>query len=53
MNLVEGLETQTWFEKIKLMLSIMMKLPSLIFDNDEIRKISMLLRQDIMKRKKR
>jgi len=36
-NPVEGLETQIWFGKIKLMLSIMVKLLSLIFDNDEIR----------------
>jgi len=30
-NPVKGLETQTWFEKIKLMLSTMVKLPSLFF----------------------
>jgi hypothetical protein len=36
-NPVEGLETQIWFGKIKLMLSIMVKLLSSIFDNDEIR----------------
>jgi hypothetical protein len=36
MNLVKGLETQTWFGKIKLMSSTMVKLPSLIFDNDGI-----------------
>jgi hypothetical protein len=35
MNPVESLEKQTWFEKMKLILSIMVKLPSLIFYNDE------------------
>ena len=35
MNPVEGLEKQTWFEKMKLILSIMVKLSSLIFYNDE------------------
>ena len=52
-NPVEGLKTQTWFEKIKLMLSIMVKLHSLIFNNDGIQTTSILLRQDIVKRKKR
>jgi hypothetical protein len=52
-NPVESLETQTWFGKIKLILSTMVKLPSLICGNDVIQTTSMLLRQDIVKRKKR
>jgi uncharacterized membrane protein len=51
-NLVEGLEIQTRFEKIKLLLSTMVKLPSSFFCNDGIRITSTLLRQNIVKRKK-
>jgi hypothetical protein len=43
-NSVKGLETQTWFGKIKLMLSTMVKLPPLFFYNDGIWTSSMLLR---------
>jgi len=58
MNQVEGLETQTWFGKMQLMLSIMVKLPlsmskRFMSGNDGIPTPSLLLRQDVVKRKKR
>jgi hypothetical protein len=52
-NPVKGLETQTWLGKIKLMLSTIVKLPLSISGNDGMRTTSMLLKQDIVKRKKR
>uniref|UniRef100_B9NK69 Uncharacterized protein n=1 Tax=Populus trichocarpa TaxID=3694 RepID=B9NK69_POPTR len=58
MNQVEGLETQTWFGKMQLMLSIMVKLPlsmskRFMSGNDGIPTPSLLLRQDVVKRRKR
>ena len=44
MNPVKGLETQTLFGKIKLTLSTMVKLPSLIYGNDGMRTTSILLK---------
>lgn len=48
MNLVEGLVTQTWFGKIQVMLSTMLKLSLLIFGNDKIQMTSTLLKDGKM-----
>jgi hypothetical protein len=57
MNLVKGLETQTLFGRIQLMLSTMVKLPlsmskKSMFGNDRIQRTSTLLRLDVMKKRK-
>jgi hypothetical protein len=57
-NLVEGVETWIWFEKMQLMLSTIVKLPFLMskksmFGNNKIRTSSTLSRQDIAKKRKR